>query len=69
MSGKSMNLLNDLSSELAMAILVEQKHAGKVTRNEGVQLIGKVRDVLETISEDAKEPVFGSGKMTKSTNN
>ena len=63
-----MNLLNDLSSELAMAILVEKKHAGKVTRNEGVRLIGKVRDVLETISEDAKEPVFGQGKMIKANN-
>lgn len=66
-----MNLLNDLSSELAMAILVEKKYAGKVTRNEGVKLIGKVRDVLEPISEDAgtKDPIFGSGKMMKSTNN
>ena len=66
-----MNLLNDLSSELAMAILVEKKHAGKVTRNEGVQLIGKVRDVLETISDDEKEkePFFLSGRASKSTNN
>ncbi len=66
-----MNLLNDLSSELAMAILVEKKHAGKVSRNEGVKLIGKVRDVLETISDDAraKEPVFAAGRMIKASNN
>jgi len=66
-----MNLLNDLSSELAMAILVEKKHAGKVSRNEGVKLIGKVRDVLETISDDekVKEPLFLAGRASKSTNN
>lgn len=66
-----MNLLNDLSSELAMAILVEKKHAGKVSRNEGVQLIGKVRDVLATISDDEKpkEPLFSRAAPPKSLNN
>lgn len=66
-----MNLLNDLSNELAMAILVEKKHGGKVSRNQGVELIGKVRDVLEMISDDdtAKEKLFFPGKMPKSLNN
>lgn len=66
-----MNLLSDLSSELAMAILVEKKHAGIVSRNEGVKLIGKVRDALQTVSQDekAKGPLFVSGKVSNSSNN
>lgn len=66
-----MNLLSDLSSELAMAILVEKKHAGKVSRNQGVELIGKVRDVLETISDDEKpqEPLFVRAAPPLSLNN
>lgn len=47
-----MNLLSDLSNELAMAILVEKKHAEKFKKTDGVNLIGKVREILQPISAD-----------------
>ena len=55
-----MNLLSDLSNELALAILVDKKHSEKVGSNEAANLIGKVREVLQPVSIDQKDrkPIF-----------
>ena len=47
-----MNLLSDLSSELAVAILIEKKYAEKVDSNEALDLIDKVYDILQPISSE-----------------
>jgi hypothetical protein len=49
-----MNLLSDLSSELALAILVEKRHRERVASNEAKDLIRSVREVLGEVSADPK---------------
>lgn len=49
-----MNLLSDLSSELAVAFLVDKKYSEKVDSKEAIDLIGKVFDILEPISAEAE---------------
>jgi hypothetical protein len=49
-----MNLVDELSSELALTFLVEKKYAGKVKTNEAVSLIGKIKDVLQTTEADER---------------
>ncbi len=63
-----MNLLSDLSSELALAILVDKKHSEKVGSNEAANLIGKVREVLQPVSTDQKDrkPIFPMPEDAKS---
>ena len=64
---KTMNLLSDLSNELALAILVDKKHSEKVGLNEAANLIGKVREVLQPVSIDQKDrkPIFLTAKDSK----
>lgn len=66
-----MNLLSDLSNELAIAILVDENHNKKISRSDGISLIEKVRNILEPISDDKKaaEPIYLSHKVSKSSNN
>ncbi|HXH70346.1 MAG TPA: hypothetical protein VNI60_08460 [Pyrinomonadaceae bacterium] len=45
-----MNLVDELSSELALAFLVEKKHAGKVNTSDVIALIGRIKEVLQPIS-------------------
>ncbi len=42
-----MNLLSDLSSELAIAILVDKKQTKKVDSKQALELIGKVFQILQ----------------------
>jgi hypothetical protein len=49
---RDMNLLSDLSSDLAVAILVEKEYAEKVNSNEALDLIDKVCDILQPISSE-----------------
>lgn len=49
-----MNLLSDLSSELAIAILVDKKHAEKFGSTDAASLIGKVFEILEPISKETE---------------
>lgn len=47
-----MDLVNELSSELALAFLVEKKHAEKLDTNDVLALIGRVKEVLIPLSAD-----------------
>ncbi len=47
-----MDLVNELSSELALAFLVEKKHAERLNANDVLALIGKVKEVLLPLSAD-----------------
>ncbi len=53
-----MNLLSDLSSELAVAILLDKKYAETVNSNDALNLIGKIYEILEPISSEEKIRVF-----------
>ena len=50
-----MNLLNELGNELALAFLVEKKHAEKIHPENAAALINKVKKVLELNSDDTKD--------------
>ena len=54
-SRKYMNLLNELGNELALAFLVEKKHAEKIHPENAAALINKVKEVLELDAEDTRE--------------
>lgn len=47
-----MDLVNELSSELALAFLVEKKHAEKLNTNQVLALIGRVKEVLLPLSAE-----------------
>lgn len=49
-----MNLLSDLSSEIAVAILIDKEYSEKVNTKEALDLIGKVFEILEPISAEAE---------------
>ncbi len=50
-----MNLLNELGNELALAFLVEKKHAEKIRPENAAALINKVKEVLESNADDTKD--------------
>ena len=47
-----MNLVNELSSELVLAFLVEKKHAEKLDNNDALALIGRVKEILKPLSAE-----------------
>lgn len=47
-----MNLVNELSNELALAFLVEKKHAEKLNTHQVLALIGRVKEVLLPLSAE-----------------
>jgi hypothetical protein len=48
-----MNLVTDLSNELAIAFIVERKHSHKLAAREAVTLIDRVTTELEHVVSDA----------------
>ncbi len=46
-----MNLFSDLSSELAIAILVDKKYSEKVNSTDALRLIDRICDILQPISD------------------
>lgn len=50
-----MDSANELSSELALAFLVEKKYAEKINSSDVLALIGKIKEVLQPLS--AKEEI------------
>lgn len=48
-----MGLKDELENDLALAILVERRHAQKIDGDGGRELIGKIKDVLDL--EEPKE--------------
>ena len=45
---KNMDLVTELSNELALTFLVEKRFAGKVKKAEAVFLIDKIKEILQT---------------------
>jgi len=54
-----MDLVTELSDELALKFLVEKRYAGKVKISEAVFLIDKIKEVLQTalLNEEAEKIV------------
>jgi hypothetical protein len=50
-----MNLISDLSNEIAMAILVDRKYSEEVNQNDAIILIRKVREILQPVSNTGKK--------------
>jgi len=63
--GKTMDLLNEISNELALAFLVEKKHAEKVNTSDVLALIEKIKEVLRPVSvkEDFSNKLLNSEKL------
>ena len=51
-----MNLISDLESELAYAVLIEKKHAEKISSEEVLPLIKRLNDALESVSAKVEVP-------------
>lgn len=49
-----MELLNDLGNDLALAFLVEKKHNTKIDSKSALALIGRVKEVLRSVSHEEK---------------
>ena len=63
-----MNLVNELSSELVLAFLVEKKHAEKIDNNDVLALIGRVKEVLKPLSaEQSADTLSLSSAITAKT--
>lgn len=45
-----MDLVNELSGELALAFLVEKKHREKLTTNDALALIDKIKNALKPLA-------------------
>jgi len=50
-----MNLINDLDTEIAVAVLIEKKHNEKIETKEIPSLIGRLNKALEKVSGQEKE--------------
>ena len=46
-----MNLISDLETELAYAVLIEKKHSEKISSEEMLRLMKRLNDALESVSE------------------
>lgn len=51
-----MNLINDLDTEIAFAVLVDKKHIQKIESKDILPLIGRFNKALKSISEKEDEP-------------
>lgn len=58
-----MDSANELSSELAVAFLVEKKYAEKASSSDILALIGKIKEVLQPLS--AKENCGENSSVSK----
>ena len=53
-----MELINDLGSDVALAILVNKRHTEKINSRETLSLISKINEILEPIS--ARDHTYSS---------
>ena len=62
-----MDSANELSSEIALAFLVEKKYAERVNSGDVLALIGKIKEVLQPLSakEDCSEDFSASEKIAR----
>lgn len=49
-----MNLINDLGNELAYAVLVEKKHAEKMSSKDVLPLLKRIKDASQPTSSEEK---------------
>ena len=61
-----MDLIDDLGNDLAFAFLVERKHSNRLDSREALDLIGRVKTVLQPISVGSTEPAGNSAEAAKS---
>lgn len=61
-----MELLNELSNELALTFLVEKKFREKIESSDVPSLIGRIKDILQPISIEENSE-FRSVKSLKKT--
>lgn len=50
-----MNLINDLDTEIAFAVLIEKKHNEKIESKDILPLIGRLNKALEQISDGGND--------------
>ena len=50
-----MNLINDLDTDIAFAVLVDKKHDKKIESKDILPLIGRINKALEQISQTDEE--------------
>ena len=50
-----MNLINDLDTDIAFAVLVDKKHDQKIESKDILSLIGRLNKALEQISQTDEE--------------
>lgn len=55
-----MNLLSDINSDLAMAIILDNKHSQKLNSSEALELINKINEILEPISTEQELRKFSA---------
>ena len=63
-----MNLINDLDTEIAFAVLFEKKHQEKLKSKDILPLIGRLNKALEEISEkteDENSLLLGDSPMSQ----
>jgi len=61
-----MDLVTELSNELALTFLVEKRYAGKVKISEAMFLIDKIKEVLQTtLSNQESEKISSQTINTK----
>ena len=69
-----MNLLSDISSELAVAILVNKERAKNISSQQGADLIEKVYEILEPVADAEKgrniasKSIISKNSEAKATN-
>jgi hypothetical protein len=64
-----MNLISDLESELALAVLIEKKHSEKINSEEILPLIKRLNAALESVSPqtDKSRTIQLTGKQITNT--
>lgn len=64
-----MNLISDLESELAMAVLLEKRHSDKINSKDLLPLIKRLNDALESVSTkfDADKTASPSGRKVSNS--
>lgn len=63
-----MNLINDLDTEIAFAVLVEKRHHEKIESKDILPLIGRLNKAMEEISEadeDKNEPFVNDNLLSQ----
>jgi hypothetical protein len=64
---ENMSLVNELGNELALAFLVEGKHADKIDSENALALIDKVKEALQSTPNKEREAVLSAPKLAEAT--